>query len=159
VRLNLEPDRQERIETLLDWCVMAAALATIPLMLAYYREWNGAWIVAGDWIIWSVFASEFAFFMSVSRHRLQTVKQRWLAVIIVILSFPLAPHVLGWSRLARLVRGTRVLRPARLTRFFNLGRMYLMRSAGGKRIFTRFRHIPAQSRLLRRYVRRSERGR
>lgn len=155
MRLELEQDRQERIETILDRCVMAAALATIPLMLAYYREWDGGWIVVGDWAVWCVFAAEFTFLMSVSRDRRQTVKQQWLAVAIVILSFPLAPHVLGWSRLARLARGTRVLRPARLTKVMHLGRLYLMRSAGGKRIFMRFRHIPAQSRLLGRLFRRS----
>lgn len=164
VRLRLEQQRQERIERILDTSVVVAALATFPLMLAYFRQWDGGWIVAGDWIVWSVFASEFAFLMSVSRDRWRTTREQWLMVVVVILSFPLSPQILAWSRLVRLARGVRIargarlLRPARLTRLLHFGRLYLMRSTGGRRLFARIGHIPAQWRLFSRLLGRGERA-
>ncbi|MDQ3894462.1 MAG: hypothetical protein M3292_07335 [Actinomycetota bacterium] len=50
--------------------------------------------VALNLVIWTGFAAELAFVLSVSRHWLRPLRAPWLDAAIVALSFPITPAVL-----------------------------------------------------------------
>ena len=68
-----------------------------------------------DWAVWSVFAIEFLFIVSLAP-RVQIFKPSTVAdFAVVVLSFPLLPNFLALVRLARLVRFFRLARLAGVT--------------------------------------------
>lgn len=64
--------------------------------------------------IWLGFAAELAFVLSVSRHRLRSLRAHWLDVLIVLVSVPVTPAILQSARALRLLRLLRVIRLAAL---------------------------------------------
>ena len=136
MQLRLSPERQQAAERILQISVIVAAIATMPLTYAHMQEWDGPLLFAADWLVWSVFFVEFGFFMAISANRRRTIRRQWFNIAIVVVSFPLLPHLLGLTRLFRLFRPLRMLAVGgfRITRPIHLLRLYAMRSAGSKRV-------------------------
>jgi hypothetical protein len=131
-RLELEESTEDTIAEIFKYLVIIAALATIPLTMAYWFEWEHWAFVAGDWVVWSVFVFEYMFYLAISSDRWQTTKNMWLSVLIVLFSFPLLHEVLKSTRLIRLVRPVPLLRQSMVLRQVELMRLSNMRSAGTK---------------------------
>ena len=112
------------------YLVIIAALATIPLTAAYWFEWEHWAFTVADWVVWSVFVLEYAFYLAISSDRWRTTKSMWLSVLIVLFSFPLLHEVLKSTRLIRLVRPVPLLRQSMVLRQVELMRLSNMRSAG-----------------------------
>jgi len=110
-RSDLDTDRLERR---LEAPVIVAALLTIPLTLAQAQGREGGWVVAGDWVVWAVFALEYLIMVAVVGDRWHYTRRNWFNVAIVILSFPALPELFALLRLARLARLTRLFRLVRL---------------------------------------------
>jgi hypothetical protein len=133
VPLRTRAERKQRIERYLEISVIVAALATMPLTYAHMQEWDGPVLFALDWVVWSVFLIEFSFLMAISTNRKRTMRQQWFNLGIVVVSFPLLPHLLGLTRLMRLFRPLRMVAGFRIARPVQLLRLYAMRSAGSRR--------------------------
>ncbi|MEX0763357.1 MAG: hypothetical protein WD333_13095 [Dehalococcoidia bacterium] len=151
MRLRLPDRQQQRIERVLEIAVIAAAVATIPLTYAHMQEWDGVYLAFSGWLLWVIFAVEYIYAQAVSEDRWRTTKSKWLNLVIVIVSFPPLPHLLGLARLIRLVRPLRLLGGLGISRPLVLLRLYVIRSEGGRRIFGKAKesgHIDAaRSRL------------
>jgi hypothetical protein len=132
LRLELDQPTEDRVADIFKYLVIMGALATLPLTAAYWFEWDHWAFTVGDWIVWGIFASEYAFYLSISSDRWRTTKNMWLSVAIVIFSFPLMHHILQSTRLIRLARPVPLLRQGMLLRQFELLQLSSMRSAGTK---------------------------
>jgi hypothetical protein len=128
--LELEQKTEDTIANILEVLVIIAAIATIPLTAAYWFEWEHRSIVIIDWVVWSVFIVEYAFYMAISTDRWQTTRNMWLSVFIIVFSFPLLHEVLKSTRLIRLVRPVPLLRQSMVLRQIQLMRFSNMRSKG-----------------------------
>jgi voltage-gated potassium channel len=72
-------------------------------------------LVIADWLIWFLFAFDFAIDLRFSENRLRHARTHLLDLAIVVLSFPLLPALLALTRLVRVARTFRVLRLAGVT--------------------------------------------
>ena len=129
-RLKLEPELEETLSNYLTAAVIIAALLTAPLTIAYLQDVEHPLITVADWLIWAVFAVEYAFYMAISHDRWATTKDNWLSVLIIVLSFPLLHEILKSSRLVRLLRPLPLLRQTALLRQIELFRLASVRGAG-----------------------------
>jgi hypothetical protein len=136
VRLDLESATEESISDYLTTAVIIAAVSTVPLTAAYWFEVEHPLITVADWLIWSVFVIEYAFYMAISKDRWQTTKGHWLSVLIIVLSFPLLHEILKSTRLIRLLRPLPLLRQSALLRQVELFRLSNIRTAGSKAAVT-----------------------
>jgi voltage-gated potassium channel len=103
-----------RIEHRAEPLMLALALLVIPAIVL--EEASASWLRTTATVlnvaIWIGFAAELAFVLSVSRHRLLTLRAHWLDVAIVVVSFPLFGRLLQGARLLRLLRLLRFVRLA-----------------------------------------------
>lgn len=136
MRLKLESALEESISDYLTIAVIIAALLTVPLTIAYWNEVEHPLITFADWMIWSVFVVEYAFYMAISHNRWQTTKENWLSILIILLSFPLLHEILKSTRLIRLLRPLPLLRQSALLRQVELFRLSNVRNAGSKAAVT-----------------------
>lgn len=84
--------RGARWERRLRVPVIAAALLAIPAVVLYLVAKEGTpAVIAGllSWTVWLVFATEAAIMLSVVADRRAWVRSHWLALVIVVGSFPL----------------------------------------------------------------------
>lgn len=102
--------RNVLIEKRLEIAAIIAALATVPVTILQTQNYDSGWLLLADWMIWGVFAAEYAFLMATSDNRLHTTRKHWLSVTIIIVSFPLLPALFAATRLARLLRLVRLVR-------------------------------------------------
>lgn len=97
--------------------VLTSALLVIPVVFIEQRATTG-WLLTtatvANWLIWAVFAAEFAVVISLTQKRVGYARKAWLDLLIIFVSFPLLPEVFALSRLTRLARLIRVLRAARM---------------------------------------------
>jgi len=100
-------------ERVFEVLVLAAALATVPLIILQERGVLHPAVAVADWLIWSIFAAEFTDEMIKSKKKLAALRRALLSLIVVVVSFPLLPALFGLSRLIRLIRLGRLLRLAR----------------------------------------------
>jgi voltage-gated potassium channel len=100
---------------LLNAAVFVGALATVPVIILLEQGVRSAWLTAADWFIWSVFLLEFAIELGLSVNRRSYMRKNWFSPIVLVLSFPLLPDLLGTVRLARLARVMRFARLAGVT--------------------------------------------
>lgn len=122
--------RRQRVEIWLEALVILAALATIPVTYAESRGVEGWPIVAGDWVIWTIFTLEFVVLYWFATDKRVYVRGNLLSVFIIIVSFPLLPSLLALARLIRLVRLVRLLRLLRLATVTTKGLRALQRIFG-----------------------------
>ncbi len=130
MRLKLESELEESLSNYLTVAVIVAAILTAPLTIAYWQEVEHPLITVADWLIWGVFAVEYAFYMAISHNRWETTKDNWMSVLIIVLSFPLLHEILKSTRLIRLLRPLPLLRQTALLRQIELFRLSSIRSAG-----------------------------
>jgi voltage-gated potassium channel len=104
-----------RFRAALDFAIVLGSLATIPLTVLQEHGTRSPALNTLDWVVWSVFAIEFLFIVSLGP-RAQISKPSTAAdFAVVLLSFPLFPNLLALTRLARLVRLLRLARLAGVT--------------------------------------------
>jgi voltage-gated potassium channel len=87
--------------------VLAATLALIPIFIIEAEANSSRWkdvAVAGNWLIWFVFAVEFAFIVAVAPRKEAALRAHWLDAVIVIVTFGAFLSSLRLVRLARLLR-------------------------------------------------------
>lgn len=105
----------ERLDRLFLWPTIAAALASIPLVIAQADQGpDSAAVIALDWATWSIFAAELVAYLAVVDRRAAWLRRHPLEVAIVLLTFPPLTAVLAAMRIIRVARLLRVLRVARL---------------------------------------------
>jgi len=114
VEFALSERVQRRIQVWSEASVIVAALATIPVVILQENGSAAAWLAVADWLIWSLFAFDFAVELRFSEDRRHRVRTHLLDIAIVVLSFPLLPTVLALTRLVRLIRAFRVMRLLRI---------------------------------------------
>lgn len=131
MRLKLDSAVEESLSNYLTFAVIIAAIMTAPLTIAYWLEIEHPLITVGDWLIWTVFMVEYAFYMAISHDRWKTTKENWLSVFIILLSFPLLHEILKSSRLIRLLRPLPLMRQTALLRQIELFRLSSVRNVGG----------------------------
>lgn len=104
-----------RFRSVLDVAIVLGSLATIPLTVLQEHGTRSPALNTMDWAVWSVFAIEFLFIVSLGP-RVQILKPSTAADFAVVLfSFPLLPNLLALVRLARLARMLRLARLAGVT--------------------------------------------
>lgn len=130
MQLKLGSEREESLSNYLTFAVIIAAILTIPLTITYWLDVEHPLITVADWLIWSVFLVEYAFYMAISSDRWKTTKENWLSVLIILLSFPLLHEILKSTRLIRLVRPLPLLRQSALLRQIELFRVSTVRNVG-----------------------------
>ncbi len=92
------------IDRPLEACVLLAAIATIPLVIALEQGIDDPLVYAADWLVWGVFVVDFVVHAVLSTGRRHFLLHNWLSLAIIVLSFPLLPYILDLIRLARLLR-------------------------------------------------------
>lgn len=101
---------RERATFILEVAVLLGALATIPVVVLEAQGMSSPLLVAADWIIWLIFVAEFAAGWTRRSDRGAYLRERWLSVAVIIVSFPPLPGLLSVARLAGLARLPGVLR-------------------------------------------------
>jgi voltage-gated potassium channel len=95
--------------------VFLGALATVPVIVLQEYGEQGLWLAAADWTIWTVFLLEYSIELWLTGDRRKYVRRNWLSPMVLVLSFPALPNLLGTVRLARLARAFRFARLAGVT--------------------------------------------
>lgn len=93
-----------RLERLLEFAVILAALATIPLVIAHERGARDLLIDLGLWAVWAVFVAEYVILLGFAPDRLGYVRQNWLNLAVIVVTFPLLPALFDVLRFLRLMR-------------------------------------------------------
>jgi voltage-gated potassium channel len=95
----------------LNIAVIVAAFATVPLTVALERAPGNPLVAALDWAVWGVFLLDYVAGLAAAKSRPAYVRGNVFGALVVVISFPLLPAVLGLIRVARVAR---LLRLARL---------------------------------------------
>jgi voltage-gated potassium channel len=101
-----------RVRTPLEPLVLAATLALIPVMILE-ADAAGGWhtfAVVANWVIWAVFAFEFAVILVVAPRKAAALRAHWLDTAVVIVTTPLFGQFLSSLRMVRLARLLRLVR-------------------------------------------------
>ncbi|MEO7650952.1 MAG: potassium channel family protein [Bryobacteraceae bacterium] len=110
-----KPALDGRFGWALNFAVVIATLATIPVIVLLDQGEQNPWLYKADWAIWAVFLLEYVIEITLSPSRSAYLRRNWLSPLVLVLSFPLLPDLLGAVRLARLVRLLRFTRLAGVT--------------------------------------------
>jgi voltage-gated potassium channel len=99
-----------RIEHRAEPLVLVLALLAVPALLLEQgrSDWVRDVAMALSTLIWIGFALELGFVLTVSRHRLRTLKAHWLEASIVVVAFPVLPAPLQGSLALRALRFVRL---------------------------------------------------
>ena len=92
---------------------LAATLLMIPVLVIQRDASSDGWqtfAFAANWAIWSVFAAELAFVVTVAPRKRAALRAHWLDTAIVLVTSPFFGELLASLRLLRLVRLLRLLR-------------------------------------------------
>jgi voltage-gated potassium channel len=111
--MRWEQQESGRVVHSLEWVVLAAALALIPVVVIDSDVKSGGWraaATAANWVIWAVFAAEFLFVLAVASRRGAAMRAHWLDFALVAVTVPAFGTFLSYLRLFRLVRLLRLLR-------------------------------------------------
>ena len=106
---------EQRWRARLDFLVVLAALATIPIVILQEKSFRHPAVAAIDWLIWATFFGEFLFGLLTAQKRLGYAHRQWLSVAVIVLSFPLLPDLLSFVRVARVTRILRLVRMLAVT--------------------------------------------
>lgn len=96
----------------LNFSIVAATLATIPLIVLLEKGLDTPWLRAADWIVWAVFVAEYAIEITCAPSRSKYARRNWISPFVIIASFPPLPNLLAGARvlsLARISRFSRIL--------------------------------------------------
>ena len=110
-----KPTLEGRFGWALNFAVVIATFATIPVIVMLDQGVQSPWLTAADWTIWGLFFGEYVIELTLTPRRWAYVKKNWLSPLVLVLSFPYLPDLLGSVRLARLARFLRFTRLAGVT--------------------------------------------
>jgi hypothetical protein len=105
-------DENGRVHTPLEPVVLAATLCLIPIFILEFDA-SGGWkdaAYAANWLVWGVFAVEFAAIMIVAQRKLAALRAHWLDLIVVGVTIPLFSQLLASLRFVRFARLLRFMR-------------------------------------------------
>jgi voltage-gated potassium channel len=108
-----EQDESGRVRTPFEPLILAATLAMIPVLIIERDATSDSWQTfaqVANWLIWAIFAGEFALVLAVAKRRLAALRAHWLDAAIVVVTVPLYGALLSSLRLIRLVRLLRLVR-------------------------------------------------
>ena len=106
---------QQRWERPLDFLVILAALATIPIVVLQERHYDHLVVSVIDWLIWAIFFVEFVFGLIVVKNRKAYTRSNWLGIAVIVFSFPLLSDLLASIRVLRVARIARLIRVVAVT--------------------------------------------
>lgn len=118
--------RQERVEKLLRPFIIVAAIAVLPLLMLALTHPYGIWKhveIGGHWVIWTVFCSEVAIMLSITKDRRAWLKSHRFEVIVVAASSPLLPLALAFAPAARFLIVGKLFKTLKLGKLFKLGKL------------------------------------
>src|SRR5690606_14101718 len=98
----------------LELAVIGAALLTVPVTFLQLSGHSAPWLTVADWAIGFVFGADYPHAVSAAPDRRTAACRHWISAVVVVLSFPILPHVLAFTRLTRLSRLVRLARLVRL---------------------------------------------
>jgi voltage-gated potassium channel len=107
----------EKLRQLLEWLVIAGALATIPLLIIDQTHTSGTWhyvALIGDCIVWLIFVLDLVAMLAFARDRRGYLRSHPLDLIVIVLTPPVLPVAFQWIRVLRVLRVVRLLRLPRL---------------------------------------------
>ncbi len=125
---------RERIERPLEFLVILAALATIPVVIAQERGDARVWVTLADWAVWLAFALEFGLMGLVAADRKKYTLHNVVGLAIVVFSFPLLPDLLALLRVVRVARLVRLFRLVRVVAALVRGMRKMRQSIGGQSV-------------------------
>lgn len=125
---------RDRIERPLEFLVILAALATIPVVIAQERGDTRVWVALADWAVWIAFALEFGLMGLVAADRKKYTLQNIVGLTIVVFSFPLLPDLLALLRVVRIARVVRLFRLVRVLAALVRGMRKMRDSVGGQSV-------------------------
>lgn len=99
----------------LNIAVVVGTVFTIPIVILEERGIRDSWVTTADWAVWAIFLLEYSLEMFFSPDRRAYVRKNWFSPLVLIVSFPMLPDLLGTVRLARLARVARFARLAGVT--------------------------------------------
>ena len=94
----------------IEGAVVAAAFATVPLVILQVHDASDPKLELVDWGIWIVFVAEYLVRLSGAASRRAFVMRNWFALAVIAVSFPPLPMLLSLARLARLGTVVRLVR-------------------------------------------------
>jgi voltage-gated potassium channel len=106
-------DESGRVTHRFESVVIAATLALIPIFVIDAEAKSSRWqefAHAANWLIWIIFAAEFAFILTVAPRKRAALRAHWLDAVIVVVTAPPFGAFLSSLRLLRLARLLRLLR-------------------------------------------------
>jgi voltage-gated potassium channel len=109
------PSLEPRVAWLLNFAIVAGTLGTIPIIILLDQGIDNIWVRIADWMIWAIFAGEYAVEMTHAPSRSAYARRNWVSPLVIILSFPPLPNLLAAARLTRLARLLRFSRLAGTT--------------------------------------------
>lgn len=127
--------RSERIQQLLEWPVVIAALLTIPILFIQESNFGQPWQVMGTllcWGTWLTFATEVVVMLWVVPRKRTWLRTHILDLAITILTPPFAPVAWQAGRVFRLTRLLRLVRVFSIRHLLSLeGIKYAAMTAAG----------------------------
>jgi voltage-gated potassium channel len=103
-----------------QWPILIAAALVIPaIIIEESADPGSALYTVGrglDWLIWILFAAEFAAMLTVVPSKWEWIRHHPLDVAIVLLTAPMLPAAFRSARVIRLLRVLRLIRLAQLSR-------------------------------------------
>jgi voltage-gated potassium channel len=102
-----------RVSHPLEPAILVATLCLIPVLIIQHDVPSGPWLTFADvvnWIIWAIFAAEFAFIMGVAQSKRAALRAHWLDAAIVFVTIPFYGQLLSALRTVRLMRLLRLVR-------------------------------------------------
>src|SRR4051794_38092515 len=99
----LRQDASGRVRTPLEPVVLLATLAMIPVLILE-SDATGGWhtaAVLANWVIWTVFALEFAVILAGAPRKKLALRAHWLDAAVVVVTTPIFGQFLSSLRLLR----------------------------------------------------------
>jgi voltage-gated potassium channel len=116
-------ERAERLQRRFEWPVVAAALATIPILLIQEshlgQPWTGIAVLL-NWVAWLTFATEVVVMLWTSPERGSWSRTHALDIVVTVLTPPFAPATMQAGRFFRVARLLRLARAFSLRRLLSL---------------------------------------
>ena len=101
-------------QSALNIAVVVAAFLTIPLIVALERAPDNPLVAVVDWAVWAIYLVDYVVGLVAARSRIEYARRNLLGALVVLISFPLLPAILGLVRVARLARLLRLVRLPRI---------------------------------------------
>jgi voltage-gated potassium channel Kch len=102
--------RRAQVVRALDLAVIAATLATIPLVLAHQQGVESGLVVVGDWLTWAVFVVDYVVLLRIAADRPAFIRGNWPRALLILVSFPILYELVLQTELVDLQRALPIVR-------------------------------------------------